>query len=251
MSSNFAFPKRLARTLLCCLLVCMLAVPALAAKDSIVLAVGGENAEGYDPLLGWGLYGNPLFHSTLLKRDANMNINGDLATKWQLSDDALVWTVTIRDDAKFSDGTPLTAEDVAFTFSKGLEAGGKVDLSPLVAAAAKDDTTIVFTLQHPDITFIQHFITLGIVPKHAYSPNYARKPIGSGPYKLVRWDEGQQMVVAVNELYYGKHPPLTNLSSCLQKKTPLWLLPAPDRLTCLAFLPALPASSFPECACMW
>ncbi|MFP4325688.1 MAG: ABC transporter substrate-binding protein [Desulfonatronovibrio sp.] len=185
--------------------------PALAKKDTLVLAVGGENAEGYDPLLGWGSYGNPLFQSTLLKRDADLNIVPDLAKSWELSEDRIVWTVTIRDDIKFSDGTALTAKDVAFTFNKGLETGGKIDLSPLKKAEAIDKTTIKLTLAQPDITFIHHLITLGIVPEKLYGPEYGRNPVGSGPYKLVRWDEGQQMVVEANELYYGKQPEIKRL----------------------------------------
>ncbi|MFP4071971.1 MAG: ABC transporter substrate-binding protein [Desulfovibrionales bacterium] len=193
------------------LVLVLTALPAFANKDTLVLAVGGENAEGYDPLLGWGSYGNPLFHSTLLKRDADLNIVPDLATKWTLSEDRTAWTVTIRSDAKFSDGSSLTARDVAFTFNKGLEAGGKIDLSPLESAKAIDDTTVKLTLKHPDTTFIQHLITLGIVPEKLYGPGYGRNPIGSGPYKLVRWDEGQQMKVEANESYYGKQPEIKRL----------------------------------------
>lgn len=194
------------------MLVLVLGVcPAFAKKDTLVLAVGGENAEGYDPLLGWGNYGNPLFQNTLLKRDADLNITPDLAKTWELSDDRKTWTITIRDDVKFSDGAPLTAADVAFTFNKGLEAGGKIDLSPLEKAEAVDNTTVKLTLSQPDITFIQHLITLGIVPEKVYGPDYGRNPIGAGPFKLVRWDEGQQMVVEANDLYYGKKPAFKKL----------------------------------------
>jgi len=194
-----------------CLFMLALACPALAAKDRIVLAVGGESEEGYDPLLGWGSYGNPLFHSTLLKRDADLKIVPDLATEWTLSKDKLTWTVKIREGVIFSDGSALTAGDVAFTFNKGLEAGGKIDLSPLESARALDKTTVALKLKTPDITFIQHLIALGIVPEKLYGPGYARAPIGSGPYKLVRWDEGQQMVVEANDRYYGTKPAIRQL----------------------------------------
>ncbi|MBU1140396.1 MAG: ABC transporter substrate-binding protein [Proteobacteria bacterium] len=174
-----------------------------ADKESIILAIGGENPEGYDPILGWGSYGNPLFQSTLLKRDADLKIVPDLAVDWSLSEDSLIWTVKIRADVAFSDGSPLTAEDVAFTFNTAASAGGLLDLSNLQKAEAPDDETIIFTLKTPDITFMQHFISLGIVPEKLYGPGYARNPIGSGPYKFVRWDEGQQMIVEANDRYYG------------------------------------------------
>ncbi|WP_027178245.1 ABC transporter substrate-binding protein [Maridesulfovibrio bastinii] len=204
--ANFSF------SLAAVLLIFILSVcPAFADKDTLILAVGGENTEGYDPLLGWGSYGNPLFQSTLLKRDADLKIVPDLATSWELSADRKEWTVTIRKDVKFSDGTPLTAADVAFTYNKGLESGGKIDLTPLAKAEALNPTTVKLTLNKPDITFIQHLITLGIVPAKTYGPGYGRNPIGSGPYKLIHWDEGQQMIVEVNDLYYGKKPAIKKL----------------------------------------
>lgn len=211
MRSSRIYPARFVAASVLVLLLLATVNPALAAKDTLVLAVGGENAEGYDPILGWGSYGNPLFHSTLLKRDADLNIVPDLATDWSLSEDRLTWTVTIRDDVKCSDGSSLTAKDVAFTYNKALEAGGKLDLSPMTKAEALDDKTVVLTLEKPDITFIQHMITLGIVPEKLYGPDYGRNPVGSGPYILVRWDEGQQMVVEANELYYGQKPTIKKL----------------------------------------
>ena len=159
---------------------------------TLTLILGEENTEGFDPTLGWGSYGNPLFQSTLLKRDADLKIVSDLATKWELGDGQLAWTVKIRPEVVFSDGSPLTARDVAYTFNTAAKAGGVVDLSNLQLAEAIDDSTVILRLKHPDITFIQHLITLGIVPEKLHGPGYGRKPIGSGPYKLVRWDEGHQ-----------------------------------------------------------
>jgi len=182
--------------------------PALA-KDKpkeLVLAVGGENADGYDPLVGWGQYGHPIFQSTLLKRDADLKMVGDLAETWTLSDDRLTWKITIRKDAKFSDGKPLTSEDVVFTFNKAAEAAGKTDVTGLKEAVATGPHSLELRLKEPQITFVNHLVTLGIVPQHAYGPGYARNPIGSGPYKLVNWNEGQQLVVEANPIYYGPKP---------------------------------------------
>ena len=179
--------------------------------ESLTLAVGGENAEGYDPTLGWGSYGNPLFHSTLLKRDADLNIVPDLATEWKLGDNQLTWTIKIRPGVVFSDGSPLTAADIAYTFNTAAAAGGVLDLSNLKRAEATGATTVVLQLRQPDITFIQYLITLGIVPEKLHGPDYGRHPIGSGPYKLVHWYEGQQMIVEANERYYGEQPSIKRL----------------------------------------
>lgn len=171
------------------------------SAEQIVLAIGGESEEGYDPTLGWGRYGSPLFQSTLLKRDENLDIVNDLATDYRVSEDGLTWTVTIRDDAVFSDGEPLTASDVAYTFNQAAESGGLTDVTVLAEAVAVDDTTVELRLEEPQSTFVNRLITLGIVPEHAHGPYYARNPIGSGPYQMVQWDEGQQLIVEANPNY--------------------------------------------------
>ncbi len=174
--------------------------------NELRLAIGGESAEGYDPTLGWGRYGSPLFQSTLLARGANMEIVGDLATKHEVSADGLTWTVDIRTDAKFTDGRPVTAEDVAYTFRTAGKSGGLTDVTALEEAVAVDADTVEFRLTAPRSTFVNRLVSLGIVPKHAHGPEYARKPIGSGPFTFVQWDQGQQLIVERNEDYYGAKP---------------------------------------------
>lgn len=184
---------------------------AAGSPDQIVLAIGGESEDGYDPTLGWGRYGSPLFQSTLLRRDAQLNVVNDLATTYKLSADTLVWTVTIRADAVFSDGQPVTADDVAYTFTEAQTNGGKTDVTVLESAVAVDKTTVELHLKHPQSTFLNRLITLGIVPKHAHGADYAQKPIGSGPYQLVTWDKGKQLIVEANPHYYGDKPAIKRL----------------------------------------
>lgn len=187
------------------------AAGSAGTQDEIVLAIGGESDDGYDPTLGWGRYGSPLFQSTLLRRDETLNVVNDLATGYTVSDDRLVWTVTIREDAQFSDGTPLTAADVAYTFNTAAASGGLTDVTVLDEAVATGEYTVELRLKAPQSTFIQRLITLGIVPQHAHGPDYARNPIGSGPYQLVRWDAGQQLIVEANPSYYGEPPAIKRL----------------------------------------
>jgi peptide/nickel transport system substrate-binding protein len=175
-------------------------------KDELILAIGSEPETGFDPTLGWGQYGSPLFQSTLLKRDNQLEITYDLASDYNISDDGLIWTVHIRDDVTFSDGTKLTAEDVQFTFDTAKESGSILDLTVLEQVEAADETTVKFHLKQANSTFIHSLLTLGIIPKHAYGKGYAENPIGSGPYKLLQWDKGQQVIVEANPYYYDKKP---------------------------------------------
>lgn len=169
----------------------------------LVLAIGGEPAEGFDPTTGWGRYGSPLFQSTLFKRDSQLNIIGDAAVRYTISDDGLSWQVELREDIEFSDETPLTAEDVVFTFETAQRNASVVDLTNVRSITALSTYQVQFELEKAQSSFIDLLTTIGIVPKHAYSDRYAQQPIGSGPYKLVQWDKGQQLIVEQNERYYG------------------------------------------------
>lgn len=173
-------------------------------KDELVMAFGSEPEAGFDPTTGWGRYGSPLFQSTLLKRDNKLNIVNDLATSYKVNEDGKVWTVNIRKDVKFSDGEPLTADDVVFTFETATNNGSVVDLNGMDKVEAINDYTVKFTLKDPQSTFVNSLVGTGIVPKHAYGADYAENPIGSGPYQLVQWDKGQQLIIKVNPEYYGK-----------------------------------------------
>ena len=175
-------------------------------RDNLILAIGGEPDNGFDPTTGWGQYASPLFQSTLLKYDKDFNIVKDAARDYTISQDGLKWTVTLRDNIKFSDGEVLTANDVVFTFNTAKNSASIVDLTNLKEVKTIDEYTIQFTLHQRNSTFIHYLTNLGIVPAHAYDATYNENPLGSGPYKMVQWDKGQQLILAANPYYYGKEP---------------------------------------------
>lgn len=180
------------------------------SKDELVLSVSSEPESGFDPTLGWGHSASSIFHSILFKRDSNMEVANDLATGYKLSNDRLTWTVTMRDDVKFSDGTPLTAKDVVYSYDTARNnPDSNVDLTMIDSIQQVDDYTINFVLKSPQSTFIDKLMEIGIVPEtiHKADPKaYAKMPIGSGPYVLKQWDKGQQVVAERNENYYGDKP---------------------------------------------
>ncbi len=175
------------------------------SKDEIVLAFSWEDFDdkGFDPTMGWNYYGPPLFQSTLLRRNENLELVNDLAQNYTISSNRKIWTFKIREDVRFSDGKPLKAEDVAYTFNQTKESGGLVDLSALDKAVVKGNYEVELHLKQPRITFINQIADLGIVPKYAHNKNYLRNPIGSGPYRLVQWNPGEQIIAEANPYYYG------------------------------------------------
>ena len=177
---------------------------------SVVVAMGptSEPEAGFDPAFGWGAgehVHEPLIQSTLTVTNTDLTIGYDLATDVSVSEDGLTWTVTIRDDVYFTDGDPLTAEDVAFTYNTVKESSSVNDFTMLDQAQALDDTTVVFTMNRPFSIWPYTMAVVGIVPAHAYDPaTYGTNPIGSGRYILKQWDRGQQVILEANPDYYGE-----------------------------------------------
>lgn len=186
-------------------------VLADAGKDSVVIAIGSE-PETLDPTKGWGHGNSPIVQSTLVKYTSELNFENDLAVDYKLSDDGLTWTFTIRDDAYFTDGEKVTADDVAFTLETAKASNGSFDLTYMESAVAQDETTVVITLSRPTSIFLNTLASVGIVPEHAYNDDYGMNPIGSGPYKFVEWRPQEQIMFTANENYYGEAPDIKNVT---------------------------------------
>ena len=174
----------------------------------LTMTTGSEPAAGFDPLVSWGCgehVHEPLIQSTLITTDLNLEFQNDLATSYECSEDGLTWTFTIRDDVKFTDGEPLTARDVAFTVNGIINsAAAEADLSMVDEAVVIDDTTVELHLNKPFNALLYTLAVMGIVPEHAYGPDYGANPIGSGRYMLEQWDMGQQVILKANPDYYGE-----------------------------------------------
>lgn len=179
--------------------------------DSVIIAIDSE-PETLDPTQGWGHGNSPLVQSTLVRYTASLQFENDLAESYTLSPDCLTWTFILRDDAFFTDGEKVTAQDAAFTLETAKAAQGSVDLTYMESAVATDERTLVVTLFQPMSIFLNTLASVGIVPEHAYDENYGRAPIGSGPYELLEWKAQEQMIFKANENYYGLKPKIKNVT---------------------------------------
>jgi peptide/nickel transport system substrate-binding protein len=183
---------------------------ARAGEVVVAMDPNSEPAAGFNPAYGWGAgehVHEPLIQSTLTVTNPDLTIGYDLATDYSVSEDGLIWTVTIRDDVSFTDGEPLTADDVAFTYNTVKDASSVSDFTMLDYAEAADDRTVVFHMNRPFSIWPYTMAVTGIVPEHAYdSAAYGASPIGSGRYILKQWDRGQQVILEANPDYYGGEP---------------------------------------------
>jgi peptide/nickel transport system substrate-binding protein len=186
------------------------------------LIVGVKNdLDTFNPLFGETAFSQEITHLLLLGL-ADLNEKSEfvpeLATSWERSEDYSKLTYHLRKDAVWSDGVPITAEDVKFTFDLLMDsavASPRQGVTEYIKSVAVDDpytVTIEFTEPYPD----QIFDTAGeILPKHVLekvdlsalrSHEFGRNPISSGPFVLKKWVSQQYIEIVPNESYFGGRP---------------------------------------------
>ena len=189
-------------------------VPPAARGTELVVAVGDIAGGEFDPLKGWGSRPAQIrpIHSSLLAVDADVDFVGDLASEHSVSKDALTWSFTLRGNAKWSTGEPVTAQDVVFTYKLLKEDGTRFDLAFVDEVVAVDDSRVEFRLAEPRSTFVSQLSEIPILPKDHYGPDYSGNPIGSGPYRVADFQDGQQVIFETNPHWHGDAPEFTKLT---------------------------------------
>ncbi len=177
----------------------------------------GIEAESYE---AWAL----MYDYMISYSAKDMSPKPSLATSWDTSADGLTWTFHIREGVKWSDGEPLTAKDIAYTYNRILDGGPESAswgsyLISVTDITAPDDKTVVLTLKKPNATL--PLLPMPIVPEHIWKdvsekdvktysnePKSADQPVvGSGPFKLVEGKAGGSTYRFVrNDGYWGGEP---------------------------------------------
>ena len=195
---------------------------------------GGVYTEGLvgslgrlNPLLDWNNVADRsvdrLLFTGLIRFDARGLPEADLAEAWGVAQDGTVYNFSIRPNAVWHDGTPVTSDDVMFTIERMKSAGSLVpqdikDLWGKIEVEKLSDKVLKFTLPEPFVPFMD-YLTFGILPKHlleSVSPEqmpdaeFNINPVGSGPYKFDHLivDDGQitGVVLTAADTYYGTAP---------------------------------------------
>ncbi len=141
-------------------------------------------------------------------------IIGEIAESWDVSDDGLTYTFHLRDDIFWSDGEPLTAEDVKYTYdaiaSDLVETPRKSNVELIDSIEALDDYTLQVNFREIDCTALQNF-TLGVLPAHAFaddysdimeSPENSAPTVTSGPFVFSEWEPDSFVTLLANPDYY-------------------------------------------------
>lgn len=207
------------------------ALSSILALSTLVGCSGGNSAGGGEKMLRFGLSGfegvfNPILSDNvydsyvtslifdgLVDNDPTGEYIPELAT-WELSDDKLTYTFTLKDGVCFSDGTPLDANDVAFTYNTIKEedyAGPRTNVAAAIdSIKVIDDKTVAFTMVDPSPANLQNF-TYGILEDEHYAHNSFEElsalndqPLGSGKLVLNGWAAKQYVDMRKNEKYWDK-----------------------------------------------
>lgn len=146
-----------------------------------------------------------------------------LAESWDISEDGLTIEYTLRDNIHFSDNTPITTDDVIFSFS--LIKNPDIDNAHLanyfedvVSCEKSGERKVLFTMSQVYFKSLEITGSMAIVPKHIYNFTDAKEfnehrtnPIGSGPYVFDKWNVGSSISLVRNENYWAEKPRIKKL----------------------------------------
>lgn len=155
-----------------------------------------------------------LQYGGLTEKDADLETVPGLAESWEESDDGLTYTYTLREGLRWSDGEPLTADDVAWTIntSRDEEWFNHYSVTANLDAVALDDRTIEVTSSVPDPKLPA--LDVYLLPRHVWEQHAgddistydALDGVGSGPFTLQQWRSGQDWTLVANPHYHEGQP---------------------------------------------
>ena len=193
--------------------------PAALAQDGSKITIGTDvDAGTLDPRLTTDTTAyrtTDLIYAGLITLTPSLEAKPDLAESWE-SPDPTTYVFHLRAGLKFSDGSPLTADDVVYTFTKitdkSFNAPDRALYSPITKVEAVDPNTVKFTLSAPYAPLLS-YLDKGIVSKAAAEgvQDLATKPLGAGPMMLKSWTRGDNIELVANPNYWAGQPKVTDV----------------------------------------
>ncbi|UDL93834.1 ABC transporter substrate-binding protein [Lichenihabitans sp. PAMC28606] len=213
------------------------AVTASLLLGASVAAIGAGSAATRGGIMTYGRYADSLFldpvlndanvdiwvlsnlyDTLLLPTDDGKGVQPGLATAWTVAPDGKSVTLTLREGTKFSDGSPITAEDVKWSLERAHDPKNGIWnflLESLDSVEIKDPKTVVLALKHTDPAILPALSTFNasIMPKKAFEASagatdadkaktFGEHPIGSGPFMFQSWSRGSEMKLVKNPYYW-------------------------------------------------
>lgn len=184
---------------------------APAANAPSTLVYGSADYTRINPAMDEHCEINALLFNGLTAHDGENQVVPGLAERWDYDENAYTYTFHLREGVKWHDGQPLTSADVKFTIEAIMDPENGAENAPnyedVEEITTPDQQTVVFQLAGPNAAFLE-YMTMAVLPRHLLegedmqTSSFFRAPVGTGPYKLERWDVGQAIVLVKNEDYY-------------------------------------------------
>lgn len=179
-----------------------------------------SNAATLDPVLYTGVYESQIMRQigdTLVVYDQNLEeIIPSLATEWEVSEDMMTYTFTLRDDVyfqegEFQEGRQMTAEDVKYSLERSAEESVQNRLEGVESVEIIDDYEVDVILSQPNSALINMLTDPGnmIVAEEeveGHGDSFGSNVVGTGPFTLDNWQTDQQVSLVKNENYWGEEP---------------------------------------------
>lgn len=188
--------------------------PAAPAKDTLYF-MANINAETLDPAIG-KIGDHTVWHAlmdTIVNYGPEGEVIPNLAESWSLADDGMSYILKLREDVKFHDGSPFSADDVIFTFDTVMLIPMYAQFGLTFTAWEKvDDYTVKFTPAVPYAKVLETLALMSfVIPQETYNAEtFGDNPIGTGPYKFVSREADGSITLSANEEYFGGVPTFKN-----------------------------------------
>ncbi len=163
---------------------------------------------------------NLLLFDGLTSHNKDGKVEPGLAKSWEIDQNSNTYTFHLRKGVKWHDGKEFTADDVKFTIDAIMNKKNESEIASNYAEikkiTVKDKYTVSFQLKEKNVAFLD-YMTIGILPKHLLqgknmqTDSFFKHPVGTGPYKLKEWTQGQSISLEKNDQYYKGEPKIANI----------------------------------------
>ncbi len=195
----------------------LIATPVLA--NEIIIALGSEPTT-LDPQIredGGERAVNDNVYETLMARLPDGRLTAGLAASEPKLIDAKTWEVKLRAGIKFHNGEPFNADAVVHSVKRLIDPGFKSEqisfFSTIKDARKVDDLTVQIITDGPDPILPGRLYWMKMVPPaHSKDPKFAETPVGTGPYKFVKWNRGQNVILEADPGYWGAKPAIQKVT---------------------------------------
>ena len=188
---------------------------AFAEENNETLVYGSGDYTRINPAMDEHGEINIMIFNGLTAHDGDNQVVPGLAKSWDYDEETCTYTFHLEEGVKWHDGEPFTADDVKFTIEAIMDPENGSENAPnyedVEEITVVDDHTVSFKLDAPNVAFLD-YMTMAVLPKHLLegedmqTSDFFRNPVGTGPYKLESWEEGQAITLVKNEDYFKGEP---------------------------------------------